>query len=225
MQVDFAQRELTIKLVYYGPALSGKTTNLQQLHGFVAPECCGRLMAIDTRDDRTIFFDMLPLQFQSGAGLHLRIKVFTVPGQVFHAATRRLVLANADGVAFIADSQVSETRANASSFVDLRKNLEDNGLDIAEMPVVVQFNKRDLPEIRTDGEIDDLAIRGREPIFKAVATRGMGVLETFLGLAELTWKGLDRSHDLERKFGITRKGFMVDLTSQLRPLGDGGHRP
>jgi signal recognition particle receptor subunit beta len=224
VQVDFAQRELTVKLVYYGPALSRKTTNLQMLHGFVAPECCGRLMVIDTRDDRTIFFDMLPLQFQSDAGLHLRIKLFTVPGQVMHSATRRMVLANADGVAFVADSQISETRANAASFVDLRKNLEDNGLDIAEMPVVVQFNKRDLPNVRSDREIDELAIHGREPIFKAVATRGEGVLETFLGLAELTWKGLDRAHDLERKLGISRKAFMLDLTSQLRPLGDGGHR-
>jgi len=224
LQVDFAQRELTIKLVYYGPALSGKTTNLQQLHGFVAPDCCGRLMAIDTRDDRTIFFDMLPMQFKSDAGLHMRIKVFTVPGQVFHEATRRLVLANADGVAFIADSQVSETRANASSFLDLRKNLEENGLDITEMPVVVQFNKRDLPGVRTDKEIDDLAHRGREPVYKAVATQGMGVLETFLGLAELTWRTLDRSHDLTSKFGISTKAFMLDLTSQLRPLGDGGYR-
>lgn len=224
MQVDFAQRELTVKLVYYGPALSGKTTNLQRLHGFVAPECCGRLMAIDTRDDRTIFFDMLPLQFQSEAGLHLRIKVFTVPGQVFHAATRRLVLANADGVAFIADSQVKETRANAASFVDLRDNLKENGLEIAEMPVVVQFNKRDLPSVRSDAEIDELAKRGREPVFKAVATQGTGVLETFLGLAELTWTTLDRSHSLERKFGLTAKAFMLGLTSQLRPVGDGGYR-
>jgi signal recognition particle receptor subunit beta len=143
---------------------------------------------------------------------------------VFHAATRRLVLANADGVAFIADSQISETRANAASFVDLRSNLEENGLTITEMPVVVQFNKRDLPDVRKDSEIDALAARGREPVFRAVATEGTGVLETFLGLAELTWKTLDRSHDLEKKFGITGNAFMFGLTSQLRPAGDGGYR-
>jgi len=134
------------------------------------------------------------------------------------------VLANADGIAFIADSQISEIHANAASFVDLRHNLEENGLSIAEMPVVVQFNKRDLPAVRTDREIDDLAARGREPVYKAVATHGVGVLETFLGLAELTWTSLDRHHELGRKFGIGTSLFMLGLTSQLRPLGDGGHR-
>lgn len=224
MQVDFGQRELTIKLVYYGPALSGKTTNLQQIHGFVSPASCGRLMTLDTRDDRTLFFDLLPLQFKSDTGLHLRIKLFTVPGQVMHTATRRLVLSNADGVAFIADSQLGETRNNASSFLDLKENLRQNGLAIETMPVVVQFNKRDLPAIRSDAELDDLAARGREPVYRAIATQGIGVLETFLGLTELTWTSLDHHHDLGRKFGISGAAFMLNLTRHLRVLGDGGHR-
>ena len=108
MQVDFQARELTIKLVYYGPALSGKTTNLQAIHRLLAPEGRGRLMTLETRDDRTLFFDLLPLTVSTESGLTVRIKLFTVPGQVLHNSTRRLVLQGADGIAFIADSQINE---------------------------------------------------------------------------------------------------------------------
>src|SRR5688500_14160754 len=107
-------------------------------------------MTLETKDDRTLFFDLLPLSVQAGRGLSIRIKLFTVPGQVIHNATRRLVLQGADGVAFIADSQRSETKANAEAFVNLRKNLVDNGIDAAAMPLVIQFNKRDMPDVRSD---------------------------------------------------------------------------
>jgi signal recognition particle receptor subunit beta len=215
LQLDFAARELTIKLVYYGPALSGKTTNLQAIHQLVSSEGRGRLMTLDTRDDRTLFFDLLPLNFQAGSGLTVRLKLFTVPGQVIHNATRRLVLQGADGVAFIADSQRAETKANAAAFVNLKQNLKDNGLDPAKIPTVIQFNKRDLPDVRPDEEIDQLAQKGKEPVFKATATRGGGVMETFMGLVRITWDALEREHQLKQKFQINPDEMMRNLQERL----------
>jgi signal recognition particle receptor subunit beta len=215
VQLDFVARELTIKLVYYGPALSGKTSNLQALHKLTSDASRGRLMTLETRDDRTLFFDLLPLAFKTEGDLSLRIKLFTVPGQVIHASTRRLVLQGADGVAFVADSQLSETENNRVAFLDLRQNLKDNGLDLRKLPLVIQFNKRDLKEIRTDDEIADLARHGREPVYKAVATRGDGVIETFLGLLALTWSRLDTEHDFSNKFRIRSDRFVAALAKQL----------
>ncbi|MGZ3417608.1 MAG: GTP-binding protein [Polyangiales bacterium] len=215
MQLDFVARELTIKLVYYGPALSGKTSNLQALHKLTSDSSRGRLMTLETRDDRTLFFDLLPLAFKTEGDLSLRIKLFTVPGQVIHASTRRLVLQGADGVAFIADSQLSETENNRVAFLDLRTNLKDNGLDLRKLPLVIQFNKRDLKEIRSDDEIAELARHGREPVYKAVATRGDGVLETFLGLLSLTWARLDAEHDFSNKFRVRSDTFVAALAKQL----------
>ncbi|HJK89662.1 MAG TPA: gliding motility protein [Polyangiaceae bacterium LLY-WYZ-15_(1-7)] len=215
MQIDFQARELTVKLVYYGPALSGKTTNLQAIHKLVTPDTAGRLMTLETRDDRTLFFDLLPLTFSSGSGIQVRFKLFTVPGQVIHNATRRLVLQGADGTAFIADSQVAETRANQQAFLNMQENLRENGLDPTSHPLVIQFNKRDLPGIRTDEEIDRLAERGSEPVFKAVAIRGVGVIETFLGLTDLTWRALEEKHSLHEKFGLDPDEFLRDVRVRL----------
>ena len=225
MQLDFAARELTIKLVYYGPALSGKTTNLKSLHELLAVEGRGRLMTLDTKDDRTLFFDLLPLSISAASGLTVRLKLLTVPGQVIHNATRRLVLSGADGVAFIADSRKSETRETAAAFVNLRQNLTDQGIDPASLPIVIQFNKRDLPEIRPDAEIDTLAKRGKEPVFKAVAMRGEGVADTFLGLAQLTWAKLERENQLEEKFQLRAGEVLETLHKRLdknRPTDPGG---
>jgi hypothetical protein len=215
LQLDFKARELTIKLVYYGPALSGKTTNLQAIHRLVAPDVAGRLMTLETQDDRTLFFDLLPLSLTGSRGLQVRVKLFTVPGQVIHNATRRLVLQGADGVVFVADSQRAETKANAASFVNLRQNLTEHGIEPASMPLVIQFNKRDLPEIRTDEEIDALAARGKEPVYKATALRGNGVLETLMGLLELTWRNLEAQHQLSEKFGLTPEPLLEELRQHL----------
>ncbi|HEX6272151.1 MAG TPA: gliding motility protein [Polyangiaceae bacterium] len=215
VQLDFVKRELTIKLVYYGPALSGKTSNLVALHRVADSEACGRLMTLETKDDRTLFFDLLPLSFRSQGGLAVRIKVFTVPGQVIHASTRRLVLQGADGVAFIADSRTSETDHNGESFVDLKNNLRENGLSLRQMPLVIQFNKRDLPDVRPDAEIAELASRGREPVYLAIATRGTGVVETLVGLMHLTWSSLDAEHDLAKKFGFDAQRFLADIAQKL----------
>lgn len=218
MQLDFKARELTVKLVYYGPALSGKTTNLQAIHRLVSAEATGRLMTLETQDDRTLFFDLLPLTFKSkDSGPQVRIKLFTVPGQVMHNATRRLVLQGADGIAFIADSQKSETRANQVAFRNMLGNLKEQGLDPNQLPKVVQFNKRDLPEIRPDEEIDRLAAKGEEPVFKAIALRGIGVRETFLGLFERVWWKLEEAHSLKEKFGLDPNQFLQEVASRLAP--------
>ncbi len=214
MQVDFKAREITIKLVYYGPALSGKTTNLQSLHRLVSQDQRTRLMTLETRDDRTLFFDLLPVTFRSG-DLSLRLKIFTVPGQVIHNATRRLVLQGADGVAFIADSQVAETRNNAEAFVNLKQNLREQSIDIKKLPLVIQFNKRDMPDIRSDAELADLAARGREPVFRAVAVRDQGVGETFVGLLKRVLEHLNDSADLSRKFNTSPDALLDEVCQRL----------
>jgi signal recognition particle receptor subunit beta len=223
VQINFGGREIALKLVYYGPALSGKTTNLRSLHQLTSDESRGRLMTLETKDDRTLFFDMLPLSFRSEAaersgqapGMTLRIKIFTVPGQVLHASTRKLVLQGADGVAFVADSQISETEHNASSFFDLRQNLKDLSLSLREMPLVIQFNKRDLEHVRSDDELGALAQRGREPVFRASAVNGQGVLETFFGLMHLTWSKLDGEHQLAKMMGIASGDLLPMAARQL----------
>jgi signal recognition particle receptor subunit beta len=216
VQLDFSAREVTIKLVYYGPALSGKTSNLVALHGMAGAEARGRLMTLETQDDRTLFFDLLPLTFRAKDGdVSLRIKLFTVPGQPIHAATRRLVLQGADGVALIADSRVTETQHNADAFYDLRKNLRTNGLELGKMPLVIQFNKRDLPNIRSEQELADLAARGAEPVYLAVATKGVGVVETLMGLLHLTWQMLDRTHQLSQKLSIDTDMLLGNAAEQL----------
>jgi hypothetical protein len=217
VQLNFAAREVAIKLVYYGPALSGKTTNLKSLHSLTSDEARGRLMTLETKDDRTLFFDMLPLVFKTEGegGMSLRLKVFTVPGQVLHASTRRLVLQGADGVGFIADSQVSETEANAASFLDLRENLKELGRSLRDMPLVIQFNKRDLPNARKDAEIEALAKKGKEPVFRACAVTGEGVLETFFGMMHLTWIRLDKEHQLSEKLKIDPSRFLGTAAKKL----------
>jgi signal recognition particle receptor subunit beta len=215
VQLDFQSRELTLKLVYYGPALSGKTSNLQALHRLLAQDSRGRLMTLETRDDRTLFFDLLPLTLTSRSGIQVRIKLFTVPGQVIHNATRRLVLQGADGVVFVADSRIDGTRANQESFLNLKQNLRENQIDCATMPLVIQFNKRDLPHIRTDEELAQMARQGREPLFKAIAIRGVGVAETLLGLLRVTWRRLEAEHALAERCGIHMEEVLGGLEAKF----------
>jgi signal recognition particle receptor subunit beta len=222
VQLNFSAREVAIKLVYYGPALSGKTTNLQALHQLTREGSRGRLMTLETKDDRTLFFDMLPLVFKTdgeGGGMSLRVKVFTVPGQVVHASTRRLVLQGADGVVFVADSQVTETENNAASFIDLRDNLKELGRSFRDVPLVIQFNKRDLPNVRSDGELDEMARRGKEPVFKASALKGQGVVECFFGVLDRAWRKLDAEHDLSKKLGIAPGAFLDKAAASMGYAG------
>ncbi len=215
MQFNASQRELALKVVYYGPALSGKTTNLQALHGLLDPDARGRLATLDTKGDRTLFFDLLPVNFQTKSGVTVKIKLFTVPGQVVHEATRKIVLQGTDGIVFVADSQRSATQANNDSFKGLNRNLTANRLDPKTTPTVIQFNKRDLPDIRSDEELAAFAKRGKEPVYGAVAVQGKGVIETLRGLMKLVWKRLEDQHQFSRKFGVTEEEFMHSIFGGL----------
>ena len=217
VQFNISNREIILKIVYYGPALSGKTTNLQQLHARINPKACGRMISLDTKDDRTLYFDFLPVQFTTEGGFNIKIKLFTVPGQVMHRSTRKAVLAGADAVAFIADSQRSVAVANAYSFKDLEKNLQANGINFAMIPLVVQFNKRDLEDIKSLDEIRKVWTGTNIPTFPAVAIHGEGVVETFEGLVRLMFKSLNEKHDFTRKFGSTEEQFLQHILKSFQP--------
>jgi len=210
-QVDFTERQLTLKLVYYGPPLSGKTSNLRALHGKVAQLNRGRLMTLDTRDDRTLFFDLLPIFFRS-SGFSFRIKVYTVPGQPVHEATRKVVLANADGIVFVADSRPDQREANKASWQNLTANLKSLGLD--HLPVVVQYNKRDLPDAVPLSALDRFGDATRK-VEEAVAMEGAGVVETFFELVERSWKALDKDLKLSERLGIDSATFRNALAEHV----------
>lgn len=217
VQFNHAQREITLKVVYYGPALSGKTTNLQMIHQFLDPQSRGRLMSLDTADDRTLFFDLLPVFFKSKTGFKVKIKLYTVPGQIMHTSTRRIVLSGADGVCFIADSQKSEAKANNDAWRSMMENLRQNGLNPEAIPIAIQFNKRDLPNVRTDAEIEEIKSKSKEPVFTAIAVRGEGVLETLFALLRLTYRSLNDKHDFEGKFGISEAEFLRAIFKRVDP--------
>ncbi|MCP5059509.1 MAG: hypothetical protein GY937_22630 [bacterium] len=215
VQINMAGREIVLKLVYYGPALSGKTTNLQKLHELLDPSTRGKMVTLDTADDRTLYFDFLPVSFGTQAGFMMKLKLFTVPGQVMHKSTRKVVLAGADGVVFVADSQRSSASANAYSWRDMEANLKSNGIDFDAIPKVVQFNKRDLPDVKPLEEVRKAW--GDIPTYPAVAMRGEGVIETFRELLRKVYRFLDARHDFQEKFAVSEddflKGVLKNLTS------------
>jgi signal recognition particle receptor subunit beta len=211
IEYDEHSRKMVLKLVYYGPALSGKTTNLLQLHDLISRRERGDLMVLDTVGDRTIFFDLLPLFLSAPSGLRIKVKVFTVPGQVQHDSTRKAVLQRADGVVFIADSQISQEAVNMESFENLERNLAIVGLDINRIPLVIQFNKRDLEAIVPEGEIRGAWQQTGLPVFMASALMGWGIVETFARLAELTYERVDQRYHLRERHGLTRETFLENL--------------
>ena len=213
IEYDELDQRMVLKLVYYGPALSGKTTNLLQLHDLLVREGRGDLMMLDTADDRTIFFDLLPFFLKTPSGLKIKIKVYTVPGQVRHDATRKAVLQRADGIAFIADSQLTEASNNFESFDNLEKNLSFVGLDIDKVPLVIQFNKRDLGNIISEAEIRRTWEPTGIPVLMASALLGLGVVETFARLAGLTYDLIDLRYGLENEHGLERDLFVAKLTA------------
>lgn len=210
MQFNTAQRELTLKFVYYGPGLSGKTTNLRALYQRVQPTLREQLMTLDTADDRTLFFDTLPIVFRAG-NLKVRLRLFTVPGQVIHNSTRRIVLQHTDAIAFIADSQPSKREENYRYWMNMVENLRTNGLAIEELPHVVQWNKTDLADETSKKAIETMRREGRQPVFEAVAVQGIGVVETFLGLVDLTFAQIDRVYGLSEKLALTREEFIEEV--------------
>jgi len=209
--VDFAERQLTLKLVYYGPPHSGKTSNLRALHGAVDKLNRGRLMTLDTRDDRTLFFDLLPLFFRA-SGFSFQIKVYTVPGQPVHEATRRVVLAGADAVGFVADSRPDHREPNRQSWQNLTANLKALNLD--RVPVVVQYNKRDLPEAVPLDQVDRFGDPTRA-IHEASAKQGTGVVETFFELVGQAWRSLDEDGRLANRLGLDAAAFLRALAEHV----------
>lgn len=212
IEYDEQQRRMVLKLVYYGPALSGKTSNLLQLHEQLAKEGRGDLMVLDTTNDRTIFFDLLPFFLTTPSGLKIKVKVYTVPGQVRHDATRKAVLQRADGVAFIADSQRTETANNANSFASLEDNLAMVGLNIDALPLVIQFNKRDLADIVPEEDIRKTWEVAGFPVVMASALQGWGVVETFTKLVELLYDRIESRYRLSDEHGLAKADFVRHLT-------------
>ncbi len=219
MQLNHAQRELTVKVVYYGPGLSGKTTNLQMIHARTRSEVRGRLLTVETHDDRTLFFDLLPVFFSTANGFKVKVKLFTVPGQVIHNATRRIVLQNADAVAFIADSRRNATSENNAYWRNLAENLKENGIDPREMPLVIQFNKRDLPDAKTDEEIAEVRTKGKEPVIGAVAIRGEGVLETLHAVLQAAFRAIEERASVSRNIGLTEEEFLGKIFANIDVSG------
>jgi hypothetical protein len=223
--VDFAERQLTMRLVYYGPPLSGKTSNLQALHAKVDRANRGRLITLDTRDDRTLFFDLLPIFFridQSGSAgprstFSLRIKVYTVPGQPVHEATRKIVLAGADAVVFVADSGPAAREANTQAWSHLTGNLANLALE--HVPIVVQYNKRDLPDRVALADVDRFGDPTRN-VIEACARQGQGVVETFFELVGRAWDTLDGELQLATKLGIDSAAFRAFLAEHIGVAGE-----
>ena len=195
---DADDNKLTLKVVFYGPALSGKTTNLMQLHSLLNPQRKGELMVLETRDDRTLFFDMLPIGLRGDSGLDLRLKLYTVPGQVQHDSTRKAVLSRADGVVFVADSQLSQQDNTATAFGNLEENLEKVGLDL-------------------DTDEQDLQTRWAStpwaPLIMASALQGKGVIDTFKLLLDRLYTVINGEYHLERQHGINRQTFIEGLSA------------
>jgi mutual gliding-motility protein MglA len=181
--INYASREINCKIVYYGPGLCGKTTNIQYIYDRTNPGAKGKLISLATETDRTLFFDFLPLDLGSVKGFKVRFHLYTVPGQVFYDASRKLILKGVDGVIFVADSQNERMEANEESVYNLKMNLKEQGYDLQVIPYVLQLNKRDLPNVATVDEMVQKLQQKQEPVFEAVASKGVGVFETLKAVA------------------------------------------
>jgi hypothetical protein len=182
--INYASKEINCKIVYYGPGLCGKTTNLQYIYGKTAPDARGKMISLATETDRTLFFDFLPLDLGTIRGFTTRFHLYTVPGQVFYDASRKLILKGVDGVVFVADSQEERMEANIESIRNLDANLAEHGLNLQTIPYALQFNKRDLPSVCDVEEMYRILNYKREPTFEAVATTGLGVFDTLKSVAK-----------------------------------------
>ncbi|MDP3686753.1 MAG: GTPase domain-containing protein [Sulfurimicrobium sp.] len=207
-EYDPLSSKLTFKLVYYGPAQSGKTTNLMRLHDLLAPDMKGEVMTLETHNDRTLFFDLLPLGFRAPSGLLVKFRLFTVPGQVAHDGTRKAVLSRADGVVFVADSQKTQSVNNGESFQNLADNVARVGLNFEKLPLVVQFNKRDLPNILSEEEISQRWSSAPWPLLFASALDGAGIRETFAALLRQLYRVSDGEFEFLKKHGLDEDAFV-----------------
>ncbi len=190
---NYANRELSAKIVYYGPGLSGKTTNIEMVHNLLKPEQKGRLISLPTETDRTLFFDFLPLDLGEIKGFKVRFHLYTVPGQVFYNATRRLVLQGVDGVVFVADSQSSMMESNVESLKNLVDNLATYGKKLRDLPFVIQFNKRDLTNVASVKEMNSRLNTLSVPVFEGIAKDGTGVTETLVAVSRMVFTHLRKT--------------------------------
>jgi hypothetical protein len=181
--INYASREINCKIVYYGPGLCGKTTNIQWIFEQANPDKRGKLVSLATETDRTLFFDFLPLDMGMVKGFKVRFHLYTVPGQVFYDASRKLILRGCDGIIFVADSQQARMEANIESIANLATNLRENGFDVRSIPYVLQLNKRDMPSAAPVAEMERLLRFRGEPMIEAVANQGTGVIETLKAAA------------------------------------------
>ncbi len=190
--INYASREINCKIVYYGPGLCGKTTNLQFIYNKTAEESKGKMISLATETERTLFFDFLPLALGEIRGFKTRFHLYTVPGQVFYDASRKLILKGVDGVVFVADSQEERLDANIESMENLKDNLEEQGFDLEKIPFVIQYNKRDLPNVSSVEELSNLLNPRRVPELEACAMTGEGVFETLKAVAKLVLNDLKK---------------------------------
>jgi len=190
--INYSSREINCKIVYYGPGLCGKTTNLQYIYGKTNPTARGKMISLATETERTLFFDFLPLSLGEIRGFKTRFHLYTVPGQVFYDASRKLILKGVDGVVFVADSQIERMEANIESIENLRDNLKEHGYDLDNIPYVVQYNKRDLPNAAPLDELKRLLNPNSIPDFEACATTGQGVFDTLKAVAKLVLQELKK---------------------------------
>ena len=190
--INYLSREINCKIVYYGPGLCGKTTNLQYIYNRTNPDAKGKMISLATETERTLFFDFLPLEIGEIRGFKTRFHLYTVPGQVFYDASRKLILKGVDGVVFVADSQMLRSEANTESMDNLRTNLAEQGYNLDNLPYVIQYNKRDMPNVSPVEELRALLNPSNVPDFNAVATTGEGVFETLKSVAKLVLTELNR---------------------------------
>ncbi|MEK6606888.1 MAG: GTPase domain-containing protein [Myxococcota bacterium] len=190
--INYSAREINCKIVYYGPGLGGKTTNLQYIYARTSPEAKGKMISLATETERTLFFDFLPLSLGEIRGFRTRFHLYTVPGQVFYDASRKLILKGVDGVVFVGDSQILRMEANNESMDNLKSNLQEQGYSYEKVPLIVQYNKRDLPNVAPVEELRSLLNPRGVPDFEGVATTGFGVFETLKAIAKLVLTELRR---------------------------------
>ena len=190
--INYSSREINCKIVYYGPGLCGKTTNLHYIYQNTNQQAKGKMISLATETERTLFFDFLPLSLGEIRGFKTRFHLYTVPGQVFYDASRKLILKGVDGVVFVADSQIERTEANLESVENLRINLSDQGYDLDKIPYVIQYNKRDLPNAMTVQELHEMLNPRNVPAFEAVAPKGEGVYDTLKAIARQILQELKR---------------------------------
>lgn len=183
--VNYHTKEINCKIVYYGPGLGGKTTNIQYVYQRTQAGNKGQMVTLNTENERTLFFDFLPLDLGTIRGFKTRFHLYTVPGQVFYEASRKLILRGVDGIVFVADSQVERMEENLESFEGLKRNLEDQGYDVEKVPIVFQWNKRDLPNIVSIMDLEKKLNKADLPSFEAIATKGDGVFETLKMISKL----------------------------------------